>query len=115
MPTGLSDLPAEIHLRIASIVYSFSDPDYNAIFKALRAIPIWRDLSARYGFRNASGTRVIFDENLGWFFPTVQIPSGRHIVELKGVFDVKACGSCQCDKSLWLIEEPQQCFWCVED
>lgn len=115
MPTTLLSLPTEVHLHIASIVYSFTGVDNWAVFKALRAIPLWRELSATYGFRNTLGERVVFEQSLGWFFPTVRSPSGRYIIDLKGSYDIEASGKCQCVKETWLRPRKEECFWCVED
>lgn len=114
MPTTIASLPTEVHLQIASIVYSFTGADHYAIFKALRAIPLWRELSTIYGFRNPAGHRVIFEQSFGWFFPTIQSPSGRYIIDLKGRYDIEAAGQCQCEREKWLGSR-EECFWCVED
>lgn len=114
MPITLSSLPAEVQLQIASIVYTFTGADHYAIFRALRAIPLWRELSALYGFRNPSGDKVMFEPSLGWFFPTIRSASGRYLIDLKGRYDVAAAGRCQCRKDTWLSSKAEECYWCVE-
>lgn len=57
----------------------------------------------------------MFEQGLGWFFPTTRSASGRCMIDLKGKHDFEAVGRCQCVKDTWARWDVEECFWCVEN